>query len=228
MKRAPQPLAATPPANFDRIAGAYRWMEYVCLGTLLEQTRFCWLGTLGGCRQALVLGDGDGRFTARLLGANQLVRVTAVDESALMLRLLKRRCSPSGNRLATYQCDARQYDPPPGADLVVSHFFLDCLSQAQVEELVRRLKPLLAPDATWLVSEFRIAEGWLRWPARLLVRLLYLAFRVLTGLRITRLPDHGKALAACGFQLTREKRFCGGLLTAEVWRLPNSASREKL
>ena len=208
-------------ADFDGIARAYRWLEYLSLGTVLERTRFHFLdaGALDRRREALVLGDGDGRFTRRLLARNREVRVTAVDLSGAMLGLLERRCAAGSERLRVRRCDARVYEPEARADLVVTHFFLDCLSQDEVRALVGRLRPLLAADAVWMVSEFRIPEGWLRWPARVLVRLLYFAFWVLTGLRVTRLPDHGAVLRGGGFELMAEERRLGGLLISELWGL---------
>ena len=134
----------------------------------------------------LVLGDGDGRFTAALLSRYPQLEVHAVDLSPAMLALLKAR-SPAAPHLHS----RRPHPAPAGRyDLVVTHFFLDCLTLAEVESLVRRVLPLLAPGTLWLVSEFRIPPGLLRRPARVYVRGLYLLFRVLTGLRTTQLPDH--------------------------------------
>jgi SAM-dependent methyltransferase len=214
-------------AGFDRVARAYRWMEYLTLGTALERTRGWALnaGWMDGARRALVLGDGDGRFTARLLRRNPQVEVEAVDLSAGMLRLLGRRCGFAGDRLRTRQEDAREFVPEPGADLVATHFFLDCLTGPEARELVARVSAGLAQDALWAVSEFRIPAGWMRWPAWALVRGLYLAFRVLTGLRVTRLPDYAAALEACGFELAAERRFLGGLLVAQVFRKARASNR---
>jgi hypothetical protein len=65
----------------------------------------------------------------------------------------------------------------------------------------------------------------MRWPAWALVRGLYLAFRVLTGLRVTRLPDYAAALEACGFELAAERRFLSGLLVAQVFRKARASNR---
>jgi len=204
--------------DFDPVARAYRWLEYGALGLLLERTRECHLSHLSQCRQALILGDGDGRFTARLLAAAPTVQVQAVDLSDAMLTLLRRRCTVSRDRLQTFQQDARTYTPSGEPDLVVTHFFLDCLTQMEVDALVARLTPRLASGALWLVSDFRIPSGLLRWPAWLYVRALYLAFRVLTGLRITRLPNHAAALERYGFTRVASQRRLFGMLTSEVWR----------
>jgi cyclopropane fatty-acyl-phospholipid synthase-like methyltransferase len=212
--------------DFDGVARAYRWMEYLSLGTMLERARFWALdaGWLDGCRRALVLGDGDGRFTGRMMGRNAGVRVQAVDLSAEMLRLLERRCRPFAARLSTLCEDAREFSPAPGADLVVTHFFLDCLEDEEVGALVRRVSAGLEPGAIWVVSEFCVPRGWLRAPAWLVVRGLYLAFRVLTGLRVTRLPDYALELRESGFCVVAEKRFLGGLLVSQVWKATTTAT----
>ena len=218
MSRSPQPA----PANFDRVARLYRWGEYLCLGPLLEQTRTFHLPRLAACRQALVLGDGDGRFTARLLRSNRAVRVHAVDTSDAMLRLLRTRAGRAapgaGARLLTEQRSALDSTPATGTDLVVTHFFLDCLQQPEVDALVRRLTPHLAPDALWLFSDFRIPGGVLAWPARVYVRALYAVLGLLTGLRTTHLPDHAVALRRVGFRLIAQQRKLFGMLTTELWQ----------
>jgi hypothetical protein len=135
-----------------------------------------------------------------------------------MLRLLQRRCAAHANRLRTHHADARSFEPPHTPDLVVTHFFLDCLTQSEVEALVARLAPQLAPHALWLVSDFRIPHGIMGWIAQAYVRLLYFAFRVLTGLRTTRLPDHASALRRCGFSQLAVQRTMFGILTTELWQ----------
>ncbi len=203
--------------NFDGVARLYRWMEYLSLGPALARMRRWHLdaGRLDGCRRALVLGDGDGRFTARLLARNRQVQVIAVDSSATMLGLLADRSRLFAGRLRIVRADAREFLPQPPIDLVVTHFFLDCLTEGEVHDLVRRVAIALEPESLWVVSDFRV-DGW---RSGLLVSGLYLAFRLLTGLRITRLPDHRRPLREQGFRMLEEKRGLCGLLFTEVWML---------
>ena len=104
--------------------------------------------------------------------------------------------------------------PPPPPDLIVTHFFLDCLTQPELDALVARLA---APGVLWLISDFRIPSGLLHWPARIYIRVLYFAFRILTGLRITHLPNHARALRSKGFNPIAIQRNLFGLLTTELW-----------
>ncbi|HXE08396.1 MAG TPA: class I SAM-dependent methyltransferase [Acidobacteriaceae bacterium] len=211
--------------SFDLIAKHYRWLEYLTFGGALWRCRTHFLPQIAGCRNALILGDGDGRFTAALLHANPTLQIDAVDCSLAMLGLLRQRAraaSPDAPaRLRTHHTDAGAFVHELASgriyDLVVTHFFLDCFAQHEVELLARDLTAHLQPGALWLVSDFRIPPGVVRWPARALVRSLYLAFRILTGLRTARLPDHDAALGRAGFARIAQRLSLGGILTTELW-----------
>jgi SAM-dependent methyltransferase len=207
-----------PAPNFDRVAYIYRWAEYLAFGKLLERTREYYLPEVMDRRQALLFGDGDGRFLAKLLRENTGVSALAVDLSSGMLRLLRDRCAFAAGRLQTQQADALNAEVPANTDLVVTHFFLDCLSQAEVDELAKRIGSTIESGALWLVSDFAVPQtGLMRLPARLYIRGLYFAFRVLTGLRVTRLPDYDTALTRAGFKRMERKESLSGMLYTELW-----------
>jgi len=210
-----------PAANFDRIASSYRWMEYLSFGRSLERCRNHFLPRLASSRGALVLGDGDGRFLAELLACNPKIHADAVDSSEAMLGILRANCTAlsldAGARLRTHHASALDFMPARRYDLIVTHFFLDCLTQSELDSLCARITPHLESRGLWLVSDFRIPGGTMRLPALAIVRSLYLAFRLLTGLRTTALPNHADALTAAGFHRIGERHTLGGLLTSELW-----------
>jgi ubiquinone/menaquinone biosynthesis C-methylase UbiE len=216
----PQSLrVSVPPPDFDCIARIYRWMEWFSFGPWLSRCRRTYLTRMAARESALVLGDGDGRFTAALLAANARIEIDAVDASGTMLQALARRARPHGDRVRTYMADARRWGPRGRRyDLVVTHFFLDCLSTDEIRELAAAVRPNLSRGAMWVVSEFAIPEsrlGRLLW--RPLVCGLYLAFGLLTGLSVRRLPDHRSALLDSGFTLTETRSLLRGLLVSELW-----------
>ncbi len=219
--------------NFDRIARLYRLMEHFTFGRALTRTRTAHLASVTLCQNALVLGDGDGRALATLLRLNPGLFATAIDSSGAMLRLLADRCAFARDRLIIVHADARAVlagHTPAAApfDLVTTHFFLDCFADVQLAALVPAIRTQLSPGALWVVSEFRIPpSGLLRLPARLLVRGLYLAFRLFTGLESTRLPDFTSLLEKAGFERIRTTHSLGGLLTAQLWKLRSSPSLQE-
>ncbi|WP_158794669.1 trans-aconitate 2-methyltransferase [Granulicella sp. L60] len=216
---------ATQP-NFDPIARPYHWLEHLTLGPILQRCRTHHLPALTHAKNALILGDGDGRFLARLLAQNPYMQADAVDTSAAMLHLLRQNCADASpntqTRLRTHQTSALTFTPPhPPYDLVVTHFFLDCLTQPDLEALITRITPHLAPNALWLISDFRIpTSNPMRLPAKLLIRTLYLAFRILTGLRTNKLPDHATPITRAGLTRIAQHHSLAGLLTTELWQAP--------
>lgn len=215
---------STPP-NFDPVARIYRYAEYLALGPLLQRTRTHFLPQLPPLHHALLLGDGDGRFLAQLLSHQPQLRALAVDTSASMLLLLRQRCKPYANRLQTLQTSAVDLfqtsatSPLPVPDLITTHFFLDCLTQPQLNALAQQIAAHTSPGALWLLSDFAIPPTPLLRPfAALYIRALYLAFRVLTNLRVTHLPDPASALTAAGFHRIARHELLYGILYTEIWQ----------
>ena len=222
------PLA--PPANFSRLARLYATLEWLSFGAALARRRRCFLAhpLLDNARHALVLGDGDGRFTAALVSRHPTLAVTAVDASAGMLAELERRVRVlTPNAALNLKCADLRVWPVPHAnyDLVVSHFVFDCLTTGDVADLVARVVPALGPNARWLVSDFAIPSHPLWAPfARLLLRFLYFAFGLLTGLRVKQLPDYQSALKSAHFKLLDVEVALGGTLRSELWQRPSSSA----
>ena len=207
--------------NCDPLARWYRWLEYAGFGRALERTRLAFLGTMTTARRVLVLGDGDGRFLAAFLKVNPHAEVDCVDSSAGMLALAWQRVGTAdAARVRFHHADAVHWQPPAVSyDLIVTHFFLDCFTNGELFPLVARLAAFTVPGARWTVSEFRQPPGGpAAWHASLWITGLYAFFRVVTGLRARRLPNHAAALAAAGFRLERETVHRLGLLTSQAWR----------
>ena len=219
LKQCAQPVR-TRPANFDRLARVYRWLEWFTFGPILWRCRCAFLELMKDSHVALIIGDGDGRFTARLLKRNSKIRIQAIDSSEAMLHQLLQRARGNSDRVRAAVADARVPSSLSRSfDLVVTHFFLDCLTTTEVESLAQDLRGKLKPGAQWIVSEFAVPENlYGRLFAQPLISALYLAFGVLTGLKIRRLPRHRDALNRTGFVLIQERKWLRGLLVSEVWR----------
>lgn len=194
--------------NCDRIARWYRWLEYAGFGRALQRRREAFLSDVADARRVLALGDGDGRALAALLASAPNTCVDYIDVSTRMLELARAR---AGAEHVNYRnADARTARFPAAEyDLIVTHFFLDCFDETELEPLIARLTDAAAPQARWLISEFR-GNGWL-------VRTLYLFFRIATGLRTRRLVDHHPLLKRHGFRLIRNEDAWNGLLASELW-----------
>ncbi len=209
-------------ANFDRVARPYRWLEYLSFGPWLVRCRSAQLAHLTTARHALLLGDGDGRFLARLLAVNPTVTADVVDSSRSMLTLLERRVRSSGDqhRICLHHADALTWNPTGSYDLIVSHFFLDCFFPHQLEPLFDSVLPHAIPGAQWVISEFAIPRNpFAAYFARGIIGWLYRAFGWTTGLRVRALPDYAASLLRRGLSPMHDRRYLAGLLCSQLWTL---------
>jgi ubiquinone/menaquinone biosynthesis C-methylase UbiE len=211
--------------NCDAIAPYYSVLEHLSFGSSLEKSRCAFLGEAATSLRAIVCGGGDGRFLAHLLQANSYLNVDFVDMSPKMVELAERRVLGMGQsfrkRVKFHTCDIRNFWARPGSyDLIATHFFLDCFSQTELPSVVSRIANWGRPNGLWMVSEFREAQGPVsRVWTHAVIRFLYAAFRFMTGLRVTRLPNYVAALEGAGYSLFSEKKILGGLLHSSLWRV---------
>ncbi|HEV2840376.1 MAG TPA: class I SAM-dependent methyltransferase [Chthoniobacterales bacterium] len=208
--------------NFDRIAPHYRWLEMLCAGPLLQRCRTAFLREIQSPRHVLIVGEGNGRFLVNFLRAHPDAAITCVESSAAMLRLAQARLAASGldsRRVEFLHADILTWTPPCRRfDLLVTHFVLDCFDPDQLAAIVARLAAAAAPEARWLVADFREpASGFAKWRARAIIQSLYFFFRCVARLSATRLIPPDALLARHGFVLRERRTWDWGLLHSDLW-----------
>jgi len=206
--------------NCDGIARWYRALEYLVFGRALERRRLEFMNRMTDARSVLILGDGDGRFTAEFVRRNPEAKVDSIDLSPRMIKIAKRRAGDLASQVNFRVGDARTVSLAGKYDLVVTHFFLDCFTDQELDAVVARVSEHCEPGASWVLSEFALPEGGLpRIGARLLIRFMYFCFWVLTGLTVKNLPPCARIMANFGFRLNERRVALGGLLASEMWEL---------
>lgn len=206
--------------SFDSIAPWYRALETIAFGNALQRARVVCLDGIGSCQRALIVGEGNGRFLAELLRKQPAIQVDCVDASERMLELARQRIGDEANRVTFLQRDIRSWTPSQQRyDLIVTHFFLDCFSQEQLPEIVRKLSRAATNNAIWLLADFNVPDGtFARVRARAWLAAMYLFFRVVARIEARQLIDPSPFLRTAGFVLEQSVLFRGGIVKSEVWR----------
>lgn len=209
--------------NCDAIAPLYRVIEYLAFGGRLQRHRLHFLHAAEGRKNALVLGDGDGRFSKELIESYPGMTLDSIDLSPRMLELARERIevgasSTPGVRLICGDA-LRQSFPQASYDLIATHFFLDCFTAAEVESLIEKLSRHAAPGTVWLITDFRKPAGfWRGLHAGLWLRVMYFFFRIFTKLEVRQLPEHRGILRKHGLHLLAEEASMGQLVCSELWQ----------
>ena len=201
----------------------YRALETIAFGNALQRARTACLDEIGSPRRALVVGEGNGRFLAALLQRHPLVEIDCVDSSQRMLDLALRHVLETYpdaiRRIAFHRQDVISWTPDDRYDLIVTHFFLDCFRTQQIGLIVAKLAQAAAPNAVWLLADFRIPKtGFARGHARAWLAVMYWFFRSVAGIEAEELVDPSPFLRVEGFTVTRQDLFRLGMVKSELWR----------
>ena len=212
--------------SFDALAPHYRWMESVLAGKKLQNCRTSFIDAIGAPRNALVVGEGRGRFITALLEQVPGLKITCVDSSRRMLEFARQDLAKRGvnaRQVDFIWADVLKWMPEHEQyDLIATHFFLDCFPPDQLRTVVEKLSGAAKASAAWLLSDFQVPRSGIpRWRARAIVQSMYWFFRAATELPARNLSDPDQELSACGFQLESRRVSEWGLLRSDYWRRGN-------
>jgi ubiquinone/menaquinone biosynthesis C-methylase UbiE len=208
--------------NFDAVARHYRLLEHLAFGRKLERCRTALLPMLDPApRKALFIGEGDGRFLQIFARAFPEAEVDVIEASARMVQIARRRSSTPRVRFRHANV-LKETLGPAQYDLIVTHFFLDVLTEPQLHSLIERIRHAAVPQARWLISEFQICREppWARHLSRSCIAAMYAFFRVTAGLKVSAIPDYVTAFTRAGMQRCTKVTSLRGFLGSELWRLP--------
>lgn len=203
--------------NFDRVAPFYAKLERLTVGGLQQRARVHLLSEASTARRALLVGEGDGRFLSAALTACPQAHFTVLDASARMLDLARRAAAANNDRVEFIHATLPDWQPAAADayDLLVTNFFFDCFTPAELAPVVAALSRAAASECTWLVAEFAPARNW---RTRTLLALAYAFFRQTAGVRARAVPEHSGLMKTHGFRLLREESMSRGLITTQLWR----------
>jgi hypothetical protein len=211
--------------SFDRLAPCYLGMEWALAGRKMHRCRTAFLARVPTPHNILICGEGPGRSLVECRRRFPAARILVVEESGRMIAAARTtliRAGLSPDHIGFAQVDALEWTPPgPEFDLIITHFFLDCFTPAQLTRLVPAIARAAAPGSSWLIADFALPpRGPARWRARTIHEALYLFFRAVTGLSARRLTPPDALLSSSGFQCRGREVIEWGLLQSDWWRAP--------
>jgi ubiquinone/menaquinone biosynthesis C-methylase UbiE len=209
--------------SFDRLAPHYRWMEFVLAGQKLQRCRTAFLERVSAPEHILIWGEGNGRFLVECCRKWRDAQIVCADASERMLALANERIERfrlNTTRIEFLRADVLEWSPMKKTfDLVVTHFFLDCFRADQLQQIIDKVACAARPNASWLLADFHTPlAGFQRWRATLILKLMYVFFRVVTRLPARRLTSPDPYLTNNEFFLRERRVSEWGLLHSDLWQ----------
>jgi ubiquinone/menaquinone biosynthesis C-methylase UbiE len=212
--------AAAP--DFNLVASIYQRLEKIVYGPDMQRARVCHLPQLSDCKSILCVGEGDGRFLAKLLETNPHSHVTCVEASSRMIVLAKERIQSEEfkGRVDFHNLIIEQFESNNHSfDAIITNYFLDTYAGNELSAMIQKLTGFATQDTLWLVNDFTVpASGIRRLRAKLLLKIMYLFFRLTSNLRTQRLENPSRVLTNAGWKLASEKNFNHRFIVSRLWK----------
>lgn len=207
--------------SFDFIAPHYRWLEHIAFANTLQKARIFFLNQISQPRRVLLAGEGNGRFLREFAQKFPEACVDCVDGSERMLQLARAQLrDDKGGRIKFFQYDVRRWVPDENVyDVIVTHFFLDCFTEAQIERVVATLAKAATPNAVWLLADFSVPRERLqKLHAKAWLWIMHRFFRGLARICARKLTDPSPFLEGEGFRCAQWEQWRLGLVGSQLWQ----------
>jgi ubiquinone/menaquinone biosynthesis C-methylase UbiE len=212
--------------NYDIIARWYDFMSRLVFRQTQVRAQVELLTYLDDGARILVVGGGTG-WILDALGARRPsgLRITYVEISANMLALAQKR-DWGKNEAVFVHAPIEQFagGPAPAAplgghfDSILTGFLFDNFSPGRAAQVFRQLDALLRPGGAWLFTDFFYQKGRGPFWQRLLMKAMYLFFRLVCRVEAKRLTDMAPYFEEAGYRETCSAFYYGGLIRAAAYR----------
>lgn len=203
------------PANYDRTAWFYDALARLVFGNSLRKAQITLLRFIPENASVLIAGGGTGWILDELTKIHPSgLTITYVEISEKMTALSRKRNTGINQvKFVVLPVEEVQFDEP--FDVIITPFLFDNFDEYEARAVFRRLHQSLKPGGLWLFSDFQLAGKW--WHP-LLLKAMYVFFKLFKAVHVSRPPDVERLLAAAGYEQLFCQTFYGDFVISKTWR----------
>ncbi|HEX8019497.1 class I SAM-dependent methyltransferase [Mucilaginibacter sp.] len=206
-------------ANYNNSAWFYDRLSRLVYGRALVNSQVYLLNFVPANSKVLIVGGGTGWILDELAKIHPAgLNITYVEISANMTALSQKR--QTGQNQVTFVNEAvENVKLPNGFDVVITPFLFDNFLDETVDIVFNHLHNLLKPGGLWLNADFQLTG---RWWQNILLKSMFIFFRLLCGIEASKLPAIEKRFNTAGYDVIEDKTFFGDFIVARVYEKRSS------
>ncbi len=192
--------------DFNRIAGLYDFLARAVFGRGIERATLSQLGIISPNDSVLILGGGTGRILKKLPVTQ---RIVYLDKSEQMVRRAKKHSRAS---IEFVNEDFLSFSGDQEFSVIICPFFLDCFGKNSFSTVIDKVKGLLEPNGSLIVTDFQPGnKKWLVW-------MMLAFFRIFAKIEARKLLDINQLVLSDGFKIEKEAFFHQKMIFSRVYR----------
>jgi tRNA (cmo5U34)-methyltransferase len=195
--------------GFNLLAPVYDLLARLVFGKCIDTSQCHFFGTAVSVKSTLAAGGGTGRFFEEYFKQHPDSQLVFIEKSPTMIAKARFRKIRHMN-ISFVRSDFLTYSETDSYDLVLLPFFLDMFTDESVERIVKSLTQISKPNTLLIVTDF--VEQEKRGLKSLLIRCMYLFFRLTCDIEADRLPKWQEAFAGTGWNIKQSATYCKGMI----------------
>jgi tRNA (cmo5U34)-methyltransferase len=194
--------------GFDKISVVYDSLARIIYGKSIQQSQVYFLDRIPPHASVLILGGGTGWILEKINEVQPSVKIDYIEASSKMLRLARDK-NQHHNNIQYIHGTEQDVTALPLYDVIITNFFLDLFPDKKLSSVVRLILSKLKHDGCWIVTDFVNERKW--WQ-RVLLSVMYVFFKITTGIEASTLPDWNQVLTSSALEPTEVKTFYHGFI----------------
>jgi len=199
-------------ANYNNSAWFYDRLSRIVYGKTLVNAQVYLLKHVPANSRVLIAGGGTGWILEELSNIHPTgLSITYVEIAEHMMALSQKR-NIASNKVTFINDAIENVILPVDFDVVITPFLFDNFTEQTLVKVFDHIQPLLKKDGLWLNTDFQLTGKW--WQ-QVLLKTMFLFFKVICGIEASRLPAIGKRFAEAGYKVVDRKTFFGDFIVSE-------------
>jgi ubiquinone/menaquinone biosynthesis C-methylase UbiE len=201
-------------SNFNAVASFYDRLAEMVFGGAIKRAQTAYLETISPGANVLILGGGTGWILMELFAINPTCKVWYIDASSRMIDLAKRTVQDSKHHVIFIHGTEDSIPPAGSIDVVITNFYLDLFPPASCDKVIQKISTAMHAKSIWLIADFDDTTWW----HGVILRVMYIFFRMTTGIEASSLCNWRKLMERNGFQVKESTEFFRGFIKSAVFR----------
>jgi ubiquinone/menaquinone biosynthesis C-methylase UbiE len=202
-------------ANYNNSAWFYDLLSRIVYGRALINAQVYLLQYIPANSDILIVGGGTGWILEELAKLySSGLKITYVEVSANMIVRSKKR-KTGLNKVGFINDAIENVVLANDFDVIITPFLFDNFTEQTLQRVFNHLHPLLKSKGIWLNCDFQLMGKW--WQ-RILLKSMFLFFKLLGSVEASRLPDIEAQFHQHGYEPIAQQNFFGDFIVSKVYK----------
>jgi len=196
-------------ANFNRIAGVYDALKKIVFKDQLENAAQHFLKDISQNSSIIIIGGGSGQL---LKCFDNTHKISYVELSFKMIEKAKK--VRTNAEVKFINADILNFHSIQHYDYVITPFILDCFKENELHIIFSKIEAINHTATVWIHTDFYPKKIW----QKVLVKLMYWFFNLVTGLSTSKLPDFDTIFKKHDFILKSKASFFHSMIESKIYQ----------